>query len=182
MTEQQRKKKDREIFKMLEKHGAFSAKGARKFFCGELLNWGATREVFVLKQDSDYVVKIQHKDGLDNAWEYLIWNEIKYCTTIRHWFAPVIGINMTATVLVQRRAIFPRHREYPKYVPSFFCDLKLQNFGLIDGHLACVDYGCLHVSKIMDDKKLRYAKWWNVDKLKKKYKGRVPGKVIKKCA
>lgn len=40
-----------------------------------------------------------------------------------------------------------RNADLPKKVPYFFTDQKLENYGFINGHLVCHDYGTILMTK-----------------------------------
>ena len=154
---------EKKLTKLLQSYGNISSRGALRYFCGPMVGSGLNREVYELKQDHRFVVKIQKSVGFDNVMEWYIWNQISSCEEIAKWFAQPLVINSVGTVLVQRRVEFRKKKDYPTRIPIFFTDLKIQNFGFIGDQLKCVDYGCLRLGYVLDYKKSRYAKWWNVN-------------------
>lgn len=138
-------------------------KEIKKLICGELLGSGVDRSVYILKQNENYVVKFERnmKNGsFANAceWRNFIDNQE---TWLAKYLAPCVMITESSQFLIQKRAYHKRRKEYPKYIPVVFTDLKLTNFGWIDDQFVCVDYvffrntGC-------NNNKYRYAKWWNL--------------------
>jgi hypothetical protein len=62
---------------------------------------------------------------------------------------------------VQERVSFDKMKyEYPKKIPRFFTDIKMENYGFVGDQLKCVDYA--NVMSMLTgflDKKMRMAKW-----------------------
>lgn len=48
-------------------------------------------------------------------------------------------------------------------MPSFFSDLKYQNFGVLDGHLVAHDYGYSNILSQGLTKRMRKAVWRDDD-------------------
>lgn len=153
--------REREVVRMITGHGNLSALGAKKFFCGKQIGYGVYRHVYELKQDPNYVVKLQTAEGFDNLKEWIIWNELSYAEDLKKWFAPCIGINLTGTVLFQKRVEFREKKQYPKVLPSFFTDLKIENYGFIKNQLVCCDYGGVLLCSSLNAKNTRRARWWS---------------------
>lgn len=148
--------------KELTAMGNLSANGALKRLCGNLLGTGLNRDTYELKQAPDkWVVKIQKSDGFDNVKEWILWSEMMYVESLNKWFARSLMMNVPGTFLIQERVDMTRPRkDFPRHIPAFFTDLKYENFGFAGDQLKCVDYGCVMLTKFLDEKKLRYAKWW----------------------
>lgn len=171
-----------QVTKMMQSYGNISTKGALKYFCGEKVGHGVSRDVYALKQDPEhYVVKLQRRDdSFDNIKEWLIWCEIGNAPAIAKWFAPLIVITTVGTVVVQERVKFDRlKKDYPEQVPIFFCDLKIENFGWKGNQLVCVDYASVYFSRLIDIKKgevtqFRKTKsaWWSQKALWKRKKNK----------
>lgn len=134
-----------------------------KALCGEMIGKGANREVFVLKQNPNYVVKVEvnpSRGSFANVMEWRNYIDYSYVTGFCNYLAPCELITETGQVLIQRRIEFKKRKDYPKYVPAVFTDLKLQNFGWIGNQFVCCDYSFLLLLGT-DHKKMKYAKWWN---------------------
>lgn len=165
---------EKKLSKLLASYGNISSNGARKFFCGERLDHGASREVYVLKQDPSWVVKLEYKDDtFHNVKEWLIWDEVRFIPAIAKWLAPPLIINASGTVLVQKRVDFGRKvKKYPARMPCFFMDLKIENYGWIGDQIVCVDYASIYFSSCVEIKKgelqqLKRAKWWSEKRRRK---------------
>lgn len=137
----------------------------RKAICGKRIGMGSSRKVYVLKQNPEYVVKIERYTAygdFTNVMEWRNWLNYKDWKFLGPWLAPCATINVTGTVLIQRRVEFRARKFYPKYIPAFFTDLKLQNFGFIGDQFVCIDYPYFPLQT--GKKTMQYAKWWNAQK------------------
>lgn len=73
---------------------------AYKLICGERLGQGLYRDVYVLKQNPDYVVKIERDPytyQFANVTEYKNYINNKEWKWFEQWLAPVELINQTAS-------------------------------------------------------------------------------------
>lgn len=136
-----------------------------KNICGDLIGQGCYRDVYVLKQNPDYVVKIERdpsKGAFANVLEYRNWMDNKEWKTMAKFLAPCLLINETGQVLIQRRISRDGKckKDYPKEIPIFFTDLKYKNFGWIGDQFVCCDYSFFRLG----DLKMSKAKWWGTIK------------------
>lgn len=143
-----------------------SINGIVKSICGKQIGTGLYRDVYLLKQDNNYVVKIERDMSTGtfaNATEWRNYINNKEWSYIKDWLAPIELINQTSQVLVQRRVSLEgkKCKDFPKYIPALFTDLKRKNFGWIGDKFVCCDYS-FFVSVIINKgkNKLKYAKWW----------------------
>lgn len=131
-----------------------------RILCGEQIGEGLHRDVYVLKQNSDYVVKVERDPSRTNFANVMEWRNYvdnKDWKKLSCWLAPCEMINETGQILIQQRVYHNRKRkDYPKYIPSIFTDLKLKNFGWIGDKFVCCDYPLFIISEC----KMKYAKWW----------------------
>lgn len=154
-------KETRWLLKKLQSVGSISRNQAIKMWCGELLAKGVNRNVYELKFNRNWVVKIQISNNFDNVLEWEIYKAVQYCDSQEKWFAESLCITESGMVLVQRRATFPAKKEYPKLIPKFFTDMKYQNYGFINGQFVCVDYSnVLSMLFGLAPNGMRRAKWW----------------------
>lgn len=132
---------------------------ARSAFLGAKLGEGCARKVYLLRQNPAYVAKIEGGAGsFQNVAEWDAWSWLQG-SKIAPWFAPCEWISANGVILVQQRAEPVRRGELPKRLPSILVDLKLENFGMIEGRLVCIDYGTIG-SKLRDSPMaLAPAKW-----------------------
>lgn len=133
----------------------------KQSLCGKHISTGCTRDVYECKLNPNFVIKIQYCYGFHNAIEFEVWEAIQFADWWAKWFAASIFISKTGRVMVQERVEFNRPaKEYPKRIPRFFTDIKLNNYGFIEDQLKCVDYGnVLSMLTGFMDKKMRRAKW-----------------------
>lgn len=139
-----------------------------KEMCGEKLGTGLYRDVYVLKDYPDYVVKIERDMGsgmFSNAHEWRHWVQNEDWKWFSQWLAPCEAINETGNILIQRRVTHGKRKDYPKYIPTFFTDLKYRNFGWIGDQFVCCDYAFIPFYIVQEGKnKMKYAKWWGTIK------------------
>ena len=106
---------------------------------------GASRVVFPLWMDfgknenKDLVIKIAYeKDVSFNVNEYETWQAVVH-TEHSKWFAPVISMSKCGKLLIQKRTepiTIP-----PEKIPAYMTDVKLSNWGMLNGKPVCHDYG-----------------------------------------
>lgn len=128
---------------------------------GKKIGTGIHREVFLLRGNSDYVIKYAPEYPNINVLEEEVWQTVAH-TPIAKWFAPCHIISECGIFLTQRRAETRPRREYPQEVPAFFTDLKYSNYGWIGNQIVCVDYASV-ISTSMSHKwnpKMKKAEWW----------------------
>lgn len=119
--------------------GAISQLDLNRVFVGEQIASGTFRDVYECPLLPDCVVKIEDKaQSFHNIAEWEVWNLVKDTRWAR-WFAPCRTISSAGAVLIQART--QPAKAFPKNIPNFFADLKLENFGLLDGRFVCHDYG-----------------------------------------
>lgn len=139
-----------------------------KFLCGEQIGEGLYRDVYVLKQNPNYVVKVEadpSRTTFANVTEWRNYIDNKDWKFLALWLASCEAINETGQILIQERVNWnnKKRKDYPKYIPSVFTDLKLKNFGWIGDRFVCCDYSMF----VLGEVKMKYAKWWGTLKEKK---------------
>lgn len=134
---------------------------ATNMLLGVKLGAGSTRAVYVNDLNPAQVVKIEHGNGFQNVQEWLLWQEVKDKPELAKWFAPCDHISPNGLLLVMRRTEQPKIA-YPDAVPAFFTDLKLTNWGELDGRIVCHDYGLLARFYSLN-KRTKKADWWRLD-------------------
>lgn len=125
---------------------------ARDFFgmiCGDAIALGSSREVYQFNQDDTKVIKFEHRDAsFQNVSEWTVWNDLCYTEIGKQWLAPCHWISGSGKILIQSKAetLLKRRDMIPDKVPAWFTDHKLENFGVIDDRVVCIDYGlhCLN--------------------------------------
>jgi hypothetical protein len=122
----------------------------RSVLCGTKIGEGTARTVYVCRLNDGYVVKVERgARSFQNIVEWDTWAWVMSRPRHARWFAQCQNISPTGMVLIQRRALPVREKELPKKLPHFLCDLKPENFGLVDGKVVCFDYGT--VSSVIAD-------------------------------
>ncbi len=127
------------------------------------------RRVYVLKQNPEYVVKIEvHIDSKSfiNVKEYHNWEWNKEYEPLSKYMAPCHFINERGNFLIQTMLTRTSTKivDYPKQIPDFFTDRKIQNYGWIGDQFVCCDYPHFLTGTI----KLANARWWNLHAKKRK--------------
>jgi hypothetical protein len=67
-----------------------------------------------------------------------------------------IRISPAGAVLIMQKADPIREAELPKKLPALFTDLKISNWGIINGRPVCIDYGW---QRMNTNTKLEKACW-----------------------
>lgn len=112
-----------------------------RLFLGKYISSGRDRDVYVVANDPDWVVKIERNPtDFQNATEWNIWREV-VGTQWEKWFAPCAKISDNGICLIMARTTPLPPEQYPKVLPDFLCDLKPANFGLYKGQVVAHDYG-----------------------------------------
>lgn len=119
----------------------FQEREYKSVLCADLIGKGSAREVYHLKTNADFVVKIETRiRSFQNIAEWEIWSFVQG-GPLEKWFAPCQFISNAGTVLIQRKVTPLRECELPKKLPALLGDLKIENFGLLNGRFVCCDYG-----------------------------------------
>lgn len=128
--------------------------------CGEQIGRGAYRTVFEYRLNPAWVVKHDTRDNNSNVFEHATWHELAD-TPLGNWLAPVEWISKDGYWIIQSKTEPIRRDELPSKVPAIFCDLKLENWGMLDGRPVCHDYGnsMLFVLARSFGGRLRRANW-----------------------
>lgn len=120
---------------------------ALNILCDEKIGEGSTRTVFRNAFDAALVVKVATSSaGIKSNWEeFATWEAVQF-TKLSSWFARCHSISDYGSVLVQEW--IPNIPAGQYKIPSFFSDLKPENYGLVVGtkssQVVCRDYG-LHL-------------------------------------
>lgn len=117
---------------------------AYNLLCGKLIGEGIHRKVFECRLRKDLVVKVEYETEwrpFANVSEMRFWNDHEHCKAIATWLAPCEYLSPDGRVLLQKKVQpLSDASVLPKNIPSFMGDLKLSNFGTLDGQIVCVDY------------------------------------------
>jgi len=117
---------------------------AFNLLCGKLLGEGIHRKVFECRLRNDLVVKVEDETGwryFANVHEMRFWSEHEQYKPVAKWLAPCEYLSPDGRILLQKRVspVF-NGMKLPKKIPEFLSDLKLENFGVHEGRMVCVDY------------------------------------------
>lgn len=135
----------------------FMYREAFRLLAGRELGRGIHRTVYACRIDPTLVVKVEEAVGsFANVQERGNWEYFKDAPEAR-WLAPVIDISPCGGMLLQRKVEPVRSEEMPDKVPAFLTDLKLSNFGRLDGRIVACDYSSIIVSA---SRRLKKADWW----------------------
>ncbi len=113
---------------------------------GRRLGKGAYRHTYELVGRPDVVLKVEDNDSrrFCNQSEWVLWHEVAaYDKKLKPWLAPCVSIDAYGSAMVMRRT--SPIEAWPQSVidgglPDVFNDIKLANFGMMDGRLVCHDY------------------------------------------
>ncbi len=147
----------------------FSGVVAVDFFrtmVGKWLGGGIGRGVYVLGTDPSLAVKIETRShSFQNISEWEVWNDLKNMNndSAHKWFAPCHYISPCGAVLIQSRTKPLDKSRFPDKMPSFFTDLKYQNFGMLNGRIVAHDYGYNRFVHLGATARMRVANWCDDD-------------------
>lgn len=141
----------------------FSYTEMRGLFFGRKIGEGSTRKVFACRIDESVVIKKEMKaGGFQNVLEWEIWRTVSYSETLAPWFAPCFHLSGSGTLLIQARTSpIATLKDLPKKIPSFFTDLKKQNWGWYEGRPVCHDYATISIKYFSEPIKMVKADWWH---------------------
>ena len=147
----------------------FNGAIARDFFnvmAGKWLGGGIGRGVYVLGTDPSLVVKIETANhSFQNVSEWGVWEELEATDNkVLKWFAPCHYISPCGMILIQARTRPLDKSRFPDKMPSFFTDLKYQNFGMFDGRIVAHDYGYTRLVYLGSTARMRIANWQDDEK------------------
>ena len=111
--------------------------------CGNVLGKGVTRTVYANNLDDDTVIKVEdNARSFQNIAEWQVRQSVKYADFHKDWFAPCHAISPCGLILIQGRTREPN--KYPEKIPSYFTELKRDNYGVYKNRFVAHDYG-LHL-------------------------------------
>lgn len=111
-----------------------------RFCFGNKIGEGAYRAVYDFDFKKGTVIKVA-TDERANIIEWNIWQACKSVPAYRKWLAPCIDISPCGHYLIQKKIKPVRPSDkLPKQLPTFFDDIKRNNWGWLAGKLVCHDY------------------------------------------
>lgn len=123
-----------------------SIEQVKKKLCGQLLGTGVYRDVYVFKQYPEFVIKIERDMSIANFTNVSEWRnyiDLQNWKWFGRFLAPCEAISMDGQILIQYRVSFKEKKKYPKKIPVYFTDVKIDNFGWIGRKFVCCDYAFL---------------------------------------
>lgn len=106
---------------------------------GDRIARGAFRDVYECRLDAMYVVKVERYTGeFHNVREWEVWQHVEDWPMLCKWFAPCTFISACGKALIQHKTI--PLISIPQNLPTFFTDLKVENFGKIGKQTVSHDY------------------------------------------
>lgn len=119
-------------------------KDAFDLLCGKLLGEGIHRKVYACRLRPELVVKVEICEDwryFANVLEMKFWNDHEHYFKVAQWLSPCEYMSPDGRILLQRRVtpIYDRSA-LPEKLPAFLSDVKIENFGLLDGRVVCMDY------------------------------------------
>lgn len=133
--------------------------------CGKWLGGGISRGVYVLGIDPSLVIKIETVSGsFQNVMEWETWSSLELDDgPAMDWFAPCHYISSCGTILIQARTRPIDKSQAPKKMPSYFTDVKYQNFGWYDNRIVAHDYGYHKFVSLGSKCNLKRVTWYDDD-------------------
>lgn len=139
--------------------------------CDQLLGRGMSRNVFSSKILPDCVIKVEDGAGsFQNVIEWETWQRVKD-TSASRWFAACRWISPNGTILVMERTRPAAPSEFPESMPTFLCDFKRTNYGMVQSAtrtgkpgqewFVCHDYGTHLMFENGMTKRMRKVEWWD---------------------
>jgi hypothetical protein len=134
-----------------------SKEEAAYMLIGQPIGEGCYRKVYQHAMNPKAVVKVEEDAGkFSNVTEWELWREVMDYPKLNRWLAPCLWISPKGMILIQAKTTPCSHNDLPDKVPSFFTDLKRENWGWCEGRLVCHDYGNILLTA---GSKLKKAKW-----------------------
>ena len=137
-----------------------------RFILGERLGGGISREVYVYRGNTNFVIKVETEGGdlFQNVEEYRFWQDAQGCKEIKRWLAPCVRISPNGNWMIQERTMPVTLEELKKKlprIPIFLTDCKDTNWGrLSNGKIVCHDYGT-HLATSSMRTATKKADWWD---------------------
>lgn len=131
-----------------------------RMMLGDRVGLGASREVYQFMANGRWIIKLEVRDTFQNVHEHEVWKLVRD-TKWRRWFAPVVMVSECGQCLVMEQTVpLPLKAKRPAMMPSFFDDLKPENFGTFEGRIVCHDYGLTKLlSQGLDHARMVKARW-----------------------
>lgn len=122
------------------------------------LGRGMSRHVYKYAMMKNAVIKFEELGYYQNVMEYETWDRVRH-TDVAKWFAPCHYISPCGRILIQGYATDLVWEKRPEKIPSFFTDLKIENWGKYKGRPVCRDYGTHLMFEKGMSSRLKKAEW-----------------------
>lgn len=107
---------------------------------GNLIGEGSSRKVYECQINPEWVVKVEGGgQSFANQYEWVTWQ--RATKDLKKWLAPCVHISPAGSILIMKRCEPVQKHQLPKRIPAFFNDIKATNWGWLDKHPVCFDYG-----------------------------------------
>lgn len=129
---------------------------------GRKLGEGMQRIVYECRLRDDLVVKVEKVDGprsFANVHEDRFFAHYEFEPRVARWLAPTMMVSPDGYVMLQKKVQILKEDDrskLPDMIPHFLTDVKLENFGWLDGRIVCCDYAFYHTNA---STRLRKANW-----------------------
>lgn len=125
---------------------------------GKQIGEGVFRKVYEMEFNPDMVLKVEQKPhSFHNIKEWENWDQVRWHSDLREWFAPCVAISKNGLFLIQKRTTPVTMDDMPAKHPACLTDTKVQNYGRYKGRIVCHDYG--HLRTILKTNLIK-ADWW----------------------
>lgn len=107
------------------------------FFCNYCIGTGASRKVYPLLFNENYVIKYEYTYSHNNIVEWDFYMQLP--EAYKQYFARPILLSTNGKLMLQERTFQPL--KYPDYILSILADTKKENFGITkDNRFVCHDW------------------------------------------
>lgn len=131
----------------------------RDMILGDWIASGSHRGVFQHATDKTCIIKLEKEyHQFYNVIEWEVWNRVKD-TEYAKWFAPCVAISNNGRFLIQKKTKKVEMKKLPRKILHFFCDRKVENWGLYRGQPVCHDYALTVLMEEGMSKKMEIVKW-----------------------
>lgn len=130
------------------------------YILGDFVGYGISRLVYDYRLDPKYVIKLDLSNHNANVLEHDVWRTVEH-TKHAKWFAPVKDLSPCGRVLLQEKCKYENIDKFPKIIPDYLSDIKVDNFGWLNGKFVCLDYAGNNLLTKGLSSKMKKVKWYN---------------------
>lgn len=151
----------KDILKLLDKYRNMPIDKHIKKICGKKIGSGCYRDVYELKFDKRYVVKVETKTKetpVANVMEWMNYTQAAG-SPLQKYLCPPLCLHPTGQILIMRKCMPAKSKEgLPKSLPACITDNKIENWGFIGKRPYIFDY-----TYLIPDQKMKKAKYWSLN-------------------